>query len=74
MNYLYGFTSASFVYWSLSYFFPAKETLLEACIYEDVTVIDGVQYTNDGVHTPKEEASADASDEKKGPYTEVGIV
>ncbi|KAH0359579.1 hypothetical protein KCU65_g9871, partial [Aureobasidium melanogenum] len=44
MNYLYGFVSASFVYWSLSYFSPAKSTLLEASVYDDdPAVIVGMQ-------------------------------
>lgn len=42
MNYLYGFTSAAFVYWALSYWFPAEETILQASIYDDTDVIDGV--------------------------------
>lgn len=45
INYLDGFTST---YWALSRFFPAKETLLEACIYDDVYMMDGVEYVNDG--------------------------
>ncbi|KAH0272768.1 uridine permease-like protein Fui1, partial [Aureobasidium melanogenum] len=44
MNYLYGFISASFIYWSLSYFYPAKSTLLEASIYDDdAAIIVGMQ-------------------------------
>jgi hypothetical protein len=43
MNYLYGFVSASFVYWSLSYCYPEKSTLLEASIYyDDPDIIDGM--------------------------------
>lgn len=53
LNYLYGFVSSWVVYWSLSHFFPAEETLLQACIYEDLESIDGVEYRNDGVHTPE---------------------
>lgn len=63
MNYLWGFTSAAFLYWSLSKFFPATETLLEVPIYEDVTVLNGVEYVNDGVHDPQakfEEKGLDA--------------
>jgi hypothetical protein len=41
MNYLYGFASATFTYWGLSYVFPAHDSLLDACIYEDPDVIDG---------------------------------
>ncbi|KAK6384219.1 hypothetical protein LTR65_009791 [Meristemomyces frigidus] len=65
MNYLYGFTSASFLYWSLSYFWPAKETLLAACIYEDLAIIDGVEYKNDGVHTPQPVVESEVSSETK---------
>lgn len=75
INYLYGFTSASFLYWALSHFFPATETLLPACIYEDVAVIDGVEYKNDGVHTPQHSAESESlSETKKQPYAEVGSV
>lgn len=75
INYLYGFISASFLYWSLSYFFPARETLLPACIYEDVDVIDGVEYKNDGVSTPQQVSDSTVQDEeKKQPYSEVGPV
>ena len=42
MNYLYGFTSASFVYWSLSHFFPAPNTVLGASIYDDNDIIFGL--------------------------------
>jgi hypothetical protein len=45
MNYLYGFASAVFVYWALSYCFPAHDPLLEACIYDDPDIIDSVDYT-----------------------------
>ena len=44
MNYLYGFASAVFVYWALSYCFPAQESLLEACIYYDPDIIDSVDF------------------------------
>lgn len=43
MNYLYGFTSAAFVYWTLSHCFPAEQTLLKASIYDDTDVLVGVQ-------------------------------
>lgn len=52
MSYLWGFSSAVVVYVLLNKFFPAKETLIPAPIYEDISVIDGVEYRNDGVHTP----------------------
>ncbi|KAK4556245.1 hypothetical protein LTR86_006389 [Recurvomyces mirabilis] len=70
MNYLYGFTSAAFLYWSLSYFFPAPETIIPASIYEDITVIDGAEYKNDGIHTPQEVVEKD----EKSPYTAIGQV
>ena len=47
MNYLWGFISAFVLYWQLSYWFPAKETLLSACIYDDGEVIEGVQYPSE---------------------------
>jgi NCS1 family nucleobase:cation symporter-1 len=52
MNYLWGFSSAAVVCVGLNYAFPAKETLIDAPIYEDISIIDGVEYKNDGVHTP----------------------
>ncbi|KAI5267440.1 uridine permease-like protein Fui1 [Aureobasidium subglaciale] len=53
INYLYGFTSAALVYWTLSYFFPAEETLLKASIYDDddAEVIDGVHLAQQGRRT-----------------------
>ncbi|KAK3110771.1 hypothetical protein LTR53_014604 [Teratosphaeriaceae sp. CCFEE 6253] len=69
INYLYGFTTASFLYWTLSHYFPATETLLPACIYDDTTMIDGVEWKNDGVHTP-EVVEVD----EKSPYAGVGQV
>ncbi|KAI7474177.1 uridine permease-like protein Fui1 [Hortaea werneckii] len=53
MYYLYGFASASFVYWGLSYAFPATETLLEASIHDDPEVMDGLEYRKDDVHMPE---------------------
>jgi NCS1 family nucleobase:cation symporter-1 len=44
MNYLYGFASAVFMYWALSYCFPAQETLLQACVYDDPEFIDSVDF------------------------------
>lgn len=41
MNYLYGFASATFTYWALSYFFPAQQSLLDSCVYDDPDIIDG---------------------------------
>lgn len=53
MYYLYGFASASFVYWALSYAFPATETLLEASIHEDPEVMDGLEYRKDDIRMPE---------------------
>jgi len=59
----------------LNYFSPAPESLLEACIYEDFTIVDGIEYKNDGVHALQRLAAYDAasSDEKNMGYTEVGL-
>jgi len=70
MNYLYGFSTACLVYWGLSHFFPATETLLPACIYDDTTIIDGVEFKNDGVHTPEVVSEID----EKGARADVGQV
>ncbi|KAE9964842.1 hypothetical protein Vi05172_g12357 [Venturia inaequalis] len=61
MNYLWGFFSAVIVYTSLSLIFPAPETLLEAPIYEDTEVYDGVEYVNDGVRTPVDKGDYEAN-------------
>jgi NCS1 family nucleobase:cation symporter-1 len=54
MNYLYGFCSAAIVYYVLNRVFPAHETLLEAPIYEDIIIQDGVGIVNDGVQLSNE--------------------
>lgn len=61
MNYLWGFFSAVIVYTSLSLIFPAPQTLLKAPIYEDTEVYDGVEYVNDGVHTPVDKKDYEAN-------------
>lgn len=58
MNYLYGFVSAVFVYWALSYCFPAQESLLEACIYEDPDVINSVDFTKKSEQDSNDTVSA----------------
>lgn len=50
--YIYGFSSAVFVYWGLNLIFPAEKTIIPATVYEDIVVLDSVEYKNDGVHTP----------------------
>ncbi|TVY82355.1 putative permease [Lachnellula suecica] len=65
MFYLYGFTSAFVVYSLLSHFFPAPDTIISATINEEVEVIGGVEYRNDGLSTPVEAGTgSDAGDEK----------
>jgi NCS1 family nucleobase:cation symporter-1 len=59
MNYVWGFTSAFVLYCALSKLFPAVETLIDACIYDDadVEVYEGVEVVNEDSHTfpgPKE--------------------
>ena len=44
MNYLYGLISAAVIYWALSYFFPAVDTLLDESILDDDHYVDGVEY------------------------------
>lgn len=61
--YIYGFTSAFVVYITLSHFFPARETLIEATIHEDVDVISGIEYKADGVHTT---SPGESDSEEKG--------
>jgi NCS1 family nucleobase:cation symporter-1 len=46
INYLYGCSTAAFLYWLLSRLFPTTETLLAACIYED----DDVDAADVGKH------------------------
>jgi NCS1 family nucleobase:cation symporter-1 len=50
MSYLWGFLSAAIVYVVLSKVWPAKETLLDGPIYEDISVVDGVEFKGNGVH------------------------
>lgn len=53
------------MYVALSRFFPATDTLVEAPIYDSVTVLNGVEYINDGVHNPLAKLAADEPDEKE---------
>jgi NCS1 family nucleobase:cation symporter-1 len=62
MSYLWGFSSACIVYCVLNKFFPAEETLLQAPIYEDVLIYDGVENRNDGAQIPKAIAESGDSD------------
>ncbi|KAH8667465.1 allantoin permease [Tricladium varicosporioides] len=66
MFYLYGFTSAFVVYCLLSHFFPAQETLISESIFEEVEIIGGVEYRNDGLSTPVEVGTppSESTDEK----------
>jgi NCS1 family nucleobase:cation symporter-1 len=63
MFYIWGFTSAFTAYCLLSHFFPATETLIPATLHEDVETMDGVEYKNDGLHTPVEVGTVE-KDEK----------
>ncbi|KAH9815719.1 Permease for cytosine/purines, uracil, thiamine, allantoin [Teratosphaeria destructans] len=74
MNYLYGFVSASFVYWSLSYIFPATETLISATVHEDVAILDGVEYQNDCVHEPEMHTESGSMSEKKAPHADTKLL
>lgn len=50
MFYLYGLTSTFLVYGALSWVWPARETLVEATLHEEVIIVDGMEVTNDGLH------------------------
>lgn len=52
MSYIYGLASAAFVYFVLSHFFPAKETLLDEAIFDD-PVVEGVEYKEAGLRSEK---------------------
>jgi NCS1 family nucleobase:cation symporter-1 len=65
MSYLWGFMSAAVVYVTLNYFFPANETLLDAPIYGDSSVIDGVDYGNDVENVHEITKDIDESDSEK---------
>ncbi|KAK8215457.1 hypothetical protein M8818_002078 [Zalaria obscura] len=53
MYYIWGLSSAFFVYWALNYFWPAEKTIISRAIHQDVEVMDGMEVVNDGVHTPE---------------------
>jgi hypothetical protein len=44
------------MYWVLSYCFPAEESLLEACIYEDPDIIDSVDFVEKSEQDSNESA------------------
>lgn len=54
ISFMWGFTSGFVIYVFLNYFWPAKETLIESTITEDVTVVEGVTYVNDELSAPGE--------------------
>jgi NCS1 family nucleobase:cation symporter-1 len=58
MNYLYGFASAVFVYWALSFCFPARESLLDACIYDDPDIINSVDFAEKSGQDSNDRVSA----------------
>jgi hypothetical protein len=49
----------------ISHFWPAKETLIPASIYEDVDNVSSEEYKGDGVGTPEVGTGSDAGDEKE---------
>jgi len=55
INYMWGFTSAFVIYVGLNLVKPAPETLVSAMIREDVMIVDGVEYINDGLARSLEE-------------------
>ena len=66
MNYLYGFISAFVVYFALSYFFPAGDTLVSENIYED-EAIEGMEFKKDDIQTLPQ----DLDGERKAAYVVV---
>ena len=48
MFYLWGYSSAFVVYCLLCHFFPAKETIIPATIYDDSDVVSGQSVEEDG--------------------------
>ncbi|OOQ91281.1 allantoin permease [Penicillium brasilianum] len=54
ISFMWGFTSAFFVYCALNYFWPATATLVKCTIYEEMTMVNGVPVYNDGLATPSE--------------------
>jgi NCS1 family nucleobase:cation symporter-1 len=61
ISFMWGFTSGFVIYCFLSYFWPAKETLIDSTITEDITVVEGVTYINDGLSAPTEEKKWDTT-------------
>ncbi|KAF2722915.1 hypothetical protein K431DRAFT_345114 [Polychaeton citri CBS 116435] len=66
INYLWGFSSAFFLYWLLSTIFPAKETLISASITDDLAVLHGVEGGEESI----DEFGFDGLGEKKHPVEE----
>jgi hypothetical protein len=74
MNYLYGFISAALVYWSLSYCFPAENTLLEGSIYDDDSdFIDGVQLASSGIQCMTSEVRVGSKSQIAVHYTDTRV-
>lgn len=65
MNYIYGLSSAAVLYFSLSYFFPAQETLLPESIYDDDHIVEGVEYSSEGEKSPNKEEVGISIEPKK---------
>lgn len=60
MNYLWGFCSAVVVFVALSKIWPAEKTLIEACIYDDLQINEGV-----GASSEKLDEESEGVDEKR---------
>ncbi|EPS29465.1 hypothetical protein PDE_04415 [Penicillium oxalicum 114-2] len=60
ISFLWGFSSGFAVYCVLNYFWPATETLLDATISDETTIVDGVPVYNDGLARPSDERLEEA--------------
>lgn len=55
ISFMWGFSSGFIIYCTLSYFWPATETLVQTTIYDETQIVDGVLVYNDGGATPPDE-------------------
>lgn len=66
MSYLWGFCSAFVLYCFLSIYFPAGETLLEASVWEDLQIQDGVVPVESGnMYDSTRDSSKEVSEKAK---------
>jgi NCS1 family nucleobase:cation symporter-1 len=54
INYLWGFSSGFVIYCTLSFLWPATETLIESTISHETRFENGVEVHNNGLETPQE--------------------